>query len=168
MQIRADSWHNKAMHGQFLEKVKGKIDEEKTWLWLTNGTLKKRDRSPDFAAQEQAIRTNAVNARIEKSAESPRCRLCKEADETIDHIWSCCKKIAQTDYKQRHNVVAQMTDRVWEHNTPDIVIVGKKKVWIIDVAIPGDSRVTEKQLEKITRYQDLKTELQRLWHKPVQ
>uniref|UniRef100_A0A803TRE9 NTR domain-containing protein n=1 Tax=Anolis carolinensis TaxID=28377 RepID=A0A803TRE9_ANOCA len=34
--------------------------------------------------------------------------LCKEADETIDHILSCCKKIAQTYYKQRHNYVAQM------------------------------------------------------------
>ncbi|KAJ7322663.1 hypothetical protein JRQ81_018950, partial [Phrynocephalus forsythii] len=24
MQIRADSWHNKALHGQFPEKIKGK------------------------------------------------------------------------------------------------------------------------------------------------
>ncbi|KAJ7317907.1 hypothetical protein JRQ81_004069, partial [Phrynocephalus forsythii] len=34
--------------------------------------------------------------------------------------------------------------------------------------MPGDSRFTKKQLEKITRYNDLKIELQRLWHKPVQ
>ncbi|KAJ7335269.1 hypothetical protein JRQ81_013210 [Phrynocephalus forsythii] len=108
MQIRADSWHNKALHGQFLKKVKGKVDEKRTWLWLTNGTLKKETEALIFAAQEQAIRTNAVKARIEKSAESPTCRLCKEADETIDHILSCCKKIAQTDYKQHHNVVAQI------------------------------------------------------------
>ncbi|KAJ7316819.1 hypothetical protein JRQ81_002981, partial [Phrynocephalus forsythii] len=59
MQIRADSWHNKALNGQFLEKVKGKVDEEKTWLWLINGTLKKETEALIFAAQEQAIRTNA-------------------------------------------------------------------------------------------------------------
>ncbi|KAJ7317896.1 hypothetical protein JRQ81_004058, partial [Phrynocephalus forsythii] len=60
------------------------------------------------------------------------------------------------------------TDRVLEHNTLDIVIVENKKVWIIDVAIPGDSRVTKKQLEKITQYRNLKIERQRLWHKLVQ
>ncbi|KAJ7344837.1 hypothetical protein JRQ81_000787 [Phrynocephalus forsythii] len=68
--MRAESWHNKTLHGQFLEKTnKGKVDEEKTWLWLTNGTLKKETEALIFAAQEQAIRTNAVKARIEKSAE---------------------------------------------------------------------------------------------------
>uniref|UniRef100_A0A803TQZ4 Transmembrane protein 45B n=1 Tax=Anolis carolinensis TaxID=28377 RepID=A0A803TQZ4_ANOCA len=78
-----------------------------TWLWLTNGTLKETE-GLILAAQEQAIRTNAIKAKIEKSADDPKCRLCKETDETIDHILSCCKKTAQTDYKQRHNCVAQM------------------------------------------------------------
>ncbi|XP_023238417.1 uncharacterized protein LOC111637209 [Centruroides sculpturatus] len=208
LQARADSWRNKALHGQFLDKIEGKVDKERTWLWLTNGALKKETEGLIFAAQEQAIRTNAIKARIEKSADDPTCRLCKEADETIDHILSCCKKIAQTEYKQRHNSVAKMihwnlchnyhiptgknwwkhnpekvvenecvkilwdfriqTDKVLEHNTPDFTIVEKKKVWIIDVAIPGDSRIDEKQQEKLSRYQDLKIELQRLWHKPVQ
>ncbi|XP_062819964.1 uncharacterized protein LOC134294068 [Anolis carolinensis] len=208
LQTRADSWHNKTLHGKFLDKMEGKADKEKTWLWLTNGTLKKETEGLILAAQEQAIRTKAIQAKIEKSADDPKCRLCKETDETIDHILSCYKKIAQTDYKQRHNYVAQMihwnlclkyhlpatknwwdhkpakvlktehakilwdlrmqTDKVLEHNTPDITVVEKKKVWIIDVAIPGDSRIDEKQQEKLSRYQDLKIELQRLWQKPVQ
>ncbi|XP_062826554.1 uncharacterized protein LOC134296214 [Anolis carolinensis] len=189
-------------------KNEGKADKEKTWLWLTNGTLKKETEGLILAAQEQPIRTNAIKAKIEKSADDPKCRLCKETDETIDHILSCCKKIAQTDYKQRHNYVAQMihwnlclkyhlpavknwwdhkpakvlenerakilwnfriqTDKVLEHNTPDITVVEKKKVWIIDVTIPGDSRIDKKQQEKLSRYQDLKIELQRLWQKAVQ
>ncbi|XP_062816932.1 uncharacterized protein LOC134293409 [Anolis carolinensis] len=208
LQTRADSWHNKTLHGKFLDKIEGKADKEKTWLWLTNGTLKKETEGLILAAQEQDIRTKAIQAKIEKSADDPKCRLCKETDETIDHILSCCKKIAQTDYKQRHNYVAQMihwnlclkyhlpaaknwwdhkpakvlenehakilwdfriqTDKVLEHNTPDMTVVEKKKVWIIDVAIPGDSRIDEKQQEKLSRYQDLKIELQRLWQKPVQ
>ncbi|KAJ7303931.1 hypothetical protein JRQ81_011444 [Phrynocephalus forsythii] len=44
-----------------------------------------------------------------------------------------------------------------------LYLLKKKKVRIIDIAIPGDSRVTEKQLEK-----NLKIGLQRLWHKLVQ
>ena len=49
------------------------------------------------------------------------------------------------------------------HNIPDITVVEKKLVWIIDVAIPGDGRIEEKELEKISKYQDLKIEIERLW-----
>src|ERR1700755_398072 len=49
------------------------------------------------------------------------------------------------------------TDKILAHNTPDLTVIEKKKVWLIDIAIPGDSRVEEKELEKITRYQDLKS-----------
>ena len=34
---------------------------------------------------------------------------------------------------------------------------------IIDVAVPGDSRVHEKEIEKVEKYQNLKIELKRLW-----
>ena len=44
-------------------------------------------------------------------------------------------------------------------------MVEKKRVWIIDVAIPGDARIEEKELEKISKYQDLKIEIERLWEK---
>ena len=36
---------------------------------------------------------------------------------------------------------------------------------MIDVAIPGDSRINQKEVEKITKYQDLKIEVERLWEK---
>ena len=35
---------------------------------------------------------------------------------------------------------------------------------IIDIAIPGDMRVSEKEKEKIERYQELKTEIKRMWN----
>ena len=34
---------------------------------------------------------------------------------------------------------------------------------IIDLAIPGDCRIREKEIEKIEKYQNLKRELKRLW-----
>ena len=33
------------------------------------------------------------------------------------------------------------------------------------MAIPGDSRIEEKKLEKISKYQDLNIEIERLWEK---
>ena len=51
------------------------------------------------------------------------------------------------------------------HNIPDITVVEKKRVWIIDVAIPGDGRIEKKELEKISKYQELKIEIKRLWEK---
>ena len=38
----------------------------------------------------------------------------------------------------------------------------QRRGWIIDVAIPGDSRVTKKE-EKVNKYQDLRLEIVRLW-----
>ena len=57
------------------------------------------------------------------------------------------------------------TDRRIHHRRPDIVIVDKenKQVTIIDVAIPSDNNIKEKEIEKITKYQDLKLEVQKLW-----
>ena len=36
-----------------------------------------------------------------------------------------------------------------DKHIPDITVVEKKRVWIIDVSIPGDGRIEEKELEKI-------------------
>ena len=43
-------------------------------------------------------------------------------------------------------------------------MVEKKRVLII-LAIPGDGRTEEKKLEKISKYQNLKIEIKRLWEK---
>ena len=46
-----------------------------------------------------------------------------------------------------------------------VTLVDKKgkSCIIIDIAVPGDCRVLEKELEKIEKYQNLKIELKRLW-----
>ena len=128
--------------------------------------------------------------------------MCKVKEETIDHLVSSCSKIAQTDYKERHDKVVSMLhwnlcrkynlptpDKWWQHkvdkvlqnedvkvlwdfkiqidkhlahNIPDTTVIEKKRVWIIDVEIRGDGRIEEKELEKISKYQDLKIEIERL------
>ena len=37
------------------------------------------------------------------------------------------------------------------------------EVKIIDIAIPGDARVKEKELEKLEKYQLLREEIRKLW-----
>ena len=52
-----------------------------------------------------------------------------------------------------------------EARRPDIVVVDKvkKETVIIDVAIPGDTRVCDKEREKIEKYSLLKDKIARLW-----
>ena len=40
----------------------------------------------------------------------------------------------------------------------------KRDCWIIDVACPFDTRVEEKEQEKLTKYQDLRREINKLWN----
>ena len=56
-------------------------------------------------------------------------------------------------------------DNVIETRRPELILVNKKakSCVIIDVAIPGDCRIHEKETEKIEKYQNSKRELKRLW-----
>ena len=44
-----------------------------------------------------AIRTNHIKARIDKTQQNSKCRLCSDRDETINHIISECSKLAQKE-----------------------------------------------------------------------
>ena len=49
-----------------------------------------------------------------------------------------------------------------------MVVVDKEKICkIIDFAIPGDSRIEEKEKDKIEKHQDLGRELQKIWNVKV-
>ena len=63
-----------------------------------------------------------------------------------------------------------VTDRVISARRPDIVVREKKekRTFLIDVAIPWDTRVEAKEIEKITKYQDLRVELTRIWGDSVE
>ena len=47
------------------------------------------------AAQDNAIRTNRIKARIDKTQQNSKCGLCGDRDEMINHIISECSKLAQ-------------------------------------------------------------------------
>ena len=47
-----------------------------------------------------------LKAKIDKSQTDSLCRLCKKKDETVNHLVSECEKLAQKEYKRRHDKVA--------------------------------------------------------------
>ena len=95
------------MHEQFIRETTEKVDKEKTWQWLSGGNLKVGTEALFCAAQGQAIRTNYINYCIDKTSESPLCRLCGKKGESVQHITSGCKKLAQKEYKRRQDKVAK-------------------------------------------------------------
>ena len=65
-----------------------------------------------MVAQNSTIRTNHIKARIYKTQQNSKCRLCGDKDETINHIISECSKLAQKEYKARHKWVVKVIH--WE------------------------------------------------------
>ena len=58
------------------------------------------------------------------------------------------------------------TDRHIRARRPDLVLVNKRKkcTLLIDISVPDDRNIKEKEREKIEKYQDLRIEVQRLWN----
>ena len=58
------------------------------------------------------------------------------------------------------------TEHHLDHNRPDIVVLEKasRVCQIFDVACSFDTRIAEKEREKIDNYQDLKVGIQKMWN----
>ena len=56
-----------------------------------------------IAAQNIAIRTGHIKARIYKTQQKNGCMIRGDRDETIDHILSKCSKLAQKKKRSRHD-----------------------------------------------------------------
>ena len=101
----------KQLYGRF-KRLINNVSHQKTWTWLRKGNFKRETESLLIAAQDNAIRTNHIKARIDKTQQSSKCRLCGDRDETINHIVSQCSKLAQKEYKARHDWVGKVIH--WE------------------------------------------------------
>ena len=205
---RLEYLEKKVLHSQYLRQTKD-VRSDQCWAWLQNGDLQRETESLVVAAQNQSIRANLVKARVNKNQGDSLCRVCRKVDESIDHIASSCSKLAQKEYKRRHDnlekivhwklakkcnfeardkwyehkpesvlenedykiswVFSIQTDHVIEAWRPDLVLVDEKdrNCKIIDFAVPGDSRIEEKERDKIEKHQDLRRELQKVWNVKV-
>ena len=99
-------WEEKQLYGRFKQLI-NTISNQKTWTWLRKGNFKRETESLLIAAQNNAIRTNNIKTRIDKTQQNSKCRLYGDRDESINHI-SECRKLAQKEYKTRHDWVGKM------------------------------------------------------------
>ena len=185
------------------------VRSDQCWALLQNGNLKKETESLIVAAQNHSIRTNLAKAKIDKSQGDSLCRMCRKVDESIDHIVSGCSKLAQKEYKRRHDSLGKIvhwklarkcnfeagdkwyehepksvlenenykilwdfsiqTDHVMEARRPDLVVADKKErsCKIIEFAVPGNSRIQEKEKDKIEKCEELGRKLQKTWNVKV-
>ena len=93
---RLQDWEEKALHGHYWRQTK-ELRSEQSWVCLQNANLKRETESLIVAAQNYSIRANLVKAKIDKIQKDTLCRLCKKADESIDHIVSGYSKLSQKE-----------------------------------------------------------------------
>ncbi|TWW62315.1 hypothetical protein D4764_04G0009620 [Takifugu flavidus] len=99
------------LHGMYHRQIEEVADFEKTYQWLEKAGLKDSTEALLMAAQEQALSTRAIEARVYHTRQDPRCRLCGDAPETAQHITTGCKMVAGKAYIERHNKVAGIVYR---------------------------------------------------------
>ena len=102
------------------------------------------------AVQNQSIRANLVKAKIDKSQGDSLCRMCRKVDKSIDHIVSGCSKLAQKEYKRRHDNLGKIVhwklarkcnfeagDKWYEHE-PESVLENEDYKILWDFSIQTD------------------------------
>ena len=141
---RKSEWKEKALYGRHLRQTEN-IASRDSWIWLTKGNLKKETEGLLMAAQDQALRTNLIKAKIDKNHDDP-----KEGDESVTHIISQCKKLAQKEYKTRRDNVAKAVHwelckknglehaGKWYEHVPESVMENEKCKILSDFTIQTD------------------------------
>ena len=69
----------KTIYGRFKRLIYN-ISHDKTWTWLRKGNFKRETKSLLIVAEDSAIRTNHIKARIDKTQQNIKCRLCCDRD----------------------------------------------------------------------------------------
>ena len=105
---RKQKWEKKQLYSRF-QRLINTMSPEKTWTGLRKGNLKRETESLLIAAQDNAVRSNHIKARIDKTQQNSECG---NRDETINYIISECSKFAQREYKARHDWFGKVI--LWE------------------------------------------------------
>ena len=121
--------------------------------------MKKETEALIFAAQDQALRVNAIKHNIDHQEVSPICRMCGETNETVLHLSSGCPVLAKSRYKIRHDTMGKHIHWLllkkygipvankWYEHVPKVVTErddGKIKVyWDKPIKQTGKLRITD-------------------------
>lgn len=108
------SWKSKSLHGRFYASLQQEeVDKTKTHTYLMQGYLYPQTEGTLMAIQDQVIPTRTyVKHIMQQQIESTKCRLCNNAEETIQHLSSGCSQIAGTKYLARHNEMGKVVHQL--------------------------------------------------------
>ena len=104
---RKQKLERKQLYWRF-KRLINNISHGKTWTWLRKENFKRETESLLIAAQDNAVRTNHIKVRIDKTQQNSKCRLCCDRDETINHIINECSKLVQKEYNTRQDWVGKV------------------------------------------------------------
>ncbi|XP_067139863.1 uncharacterized protein [Centruroides vittatus] len=116
-----------------------------------------------------------------------KCRLCTTKDETTQHIISGCEKLAGTCFVKRHNNLVQyvywclaqkhkievpnqwwkealIQPQVKENCTAKILWEMPVQTDVTILTVPSDYNIGAKEIEKLSKYHLLKSEVSSLWN----
>ena len=132
---RKQKCEEKQLNGHF-KQLTSEISHEETWTWLRKGNRKRENESLLIAAQNNAIRTNYIKARIDKTQQNSRCWLCGKRNEMINHTISKCSRLAQKEYKTRYDWVGKVIHlELWK----------KVEIWPYEQMVYTQSRIRPKK-----------------------
>ena len=102
----------------------------------------------------KGVNNNKSKPRIDKTQQNSKCRLCGDRDENINHIISECNKLAQKEYKTRHDWVGKVTyldmcqkfkfdhTSKWYMHNPALVLENETYKLLWDFDVPNLSQKT--------------------------
>ena len=167
-------WEEKQLYRR-LKRLINNISHDKTWTWLRKGNFRTETESLLIAAQNSAVRTNHIKARIDTTQQNSKFRLCDDRDKTINHITSECRKLAQKAYKTRHQLVGKVihwemykkskfdhTNKWYMHNPASVLENNTHKV-LCYFDIHTDHLISTRIRDQIIINKRKRRELAKLW-----
>jgi hypothetical protein len=82
------------------------MEKEQSYPWLKFLNIKGEAESTIVATHNQEISKNSFKNETLKEKIERKCRLCKQHEETIDHITSGCPILSKNDYLMRHDKIS--------------------------------------------------------------
>ena len=70
-----EKWEGKQLYRRF-KRLINNISHDKTWTLLGKGNFMRETESLQIAAQDNTVRTSHIKARIDKTQQNSKCRLC--------------------------------------------------------------------------------------------
>ena len=111
------------------------------------------------AAQDQALKTKYMQAKIIKNGADPNCWIYGRFQETVDHIISECPELAKTEYGHRQNKAAAFVHwnicRNFDVKVPDKWYEHHQKATILwDLPVHTDREIKANRRDIILKCKD--------------